>query len=84
MMKGNSTYLDQLREMVHTAGSFAVPGKYLVEAIPALQYIPEWFPGAAFKREAAAAKKRLGMILRQLVDAGIESLVSNDSWFMRR
>ena len=84
MVKGDSTYLGQLREMVHTAGSFAVPGKYLVEAIPALQYIPEWFPGAAFKREAAAAKKRLGMILRQLVDAGIENLVSNHSCFRMR
>ena len=71
MVKGDNRYLDPMRDMIHTAANFAVPGKYLVEAIPALQYVPQWFPGAAFKREAAAAEKRFKVILRQLVDAGI-------------
>ncbi|KAJ2930258.1 hypothetical protein H1R20_g6806, partial [Candolleomyces eurysporus] len=30
----------------------AVPGKFLVEAIPILKYVPAWFPGASFKRKA--------------------------------
>ncbi|KAF8987177.1 cytochrome P450 [Cyathus striatus] len=28
------------------------PGNYLVDVIPALLHLPEWFPGAGFKREA--------------------------------
>ena len=28
------------------------PGKYLVEALPFLQYLPAWFPGAGWKRQA--------------------------------
>ncbi|PFH48216.1 hypothetical protein AMATHDRAFT_76851 [Amanita thiersii Skay4041] len=28
------------------------PGAYLVDYIPALKYIPAWFPGAKFKRQA--------------------------------
>jgi len=29
-----------------------VPGTFLVDFIPALKYIPSWFPGASFKRKA--------------------------------
>ncbi|KAF7330077.1 Cytochrome P450 [Mycena kentingensis (nom. inval.)] len=36
-------------EGIITAG---VAGRYLVDAIPVLKYIPEWFPGAGFKRQA--------------------------------
>ncbi|KAF8995024.1 cytochrome P450 [Cyathus striatus] len=28
------------------------PGRYLVDVIPALKYVPEWMPGAGFKRVA--------------------------------
>ncbi|KAF8917343.1 cytochrome P450 [Mucidula mucida] len=30
----------------------ARPGKYLVDMVESLKYIPEWFPGAGFKRKA--------------------------------
>ncbi|KAH9477688.1 Cytochrome P450 monooxygenase 98 [Psilocybe cubensis] len=29
-----------------------IPGTFLVDFIPALKYVPEWFPGAEFKRKA--------------------------------
>jgi cytochrome P450 len=29
-----------------------IPGKWLVDTIPALKHVPEWFPGAYFKRYA--------------------------------
>lgn len=34
------------------AGSLA-PGKFLVDILPWLQYIPHWFPGAGWKKQAA-------------------------------
>ncbi|KAF9444505.1 cytochrome P450 [Macrolepiota fuliginosa MF-IS2] len=34
-----------------------IPGKYLVDMIPALKYVPEWFPGAGWKRRANYVKK---------------------------
>ncbi|KAF9446841.1 cytochrome P450, partial [Macrolepiota fuliginosa MF-IS2] len=34
-----------------------VPGKFLVELIPLLKYVPEWFPGAGWKRKANHVKK---------------------------
>lgn len=30
----------------------AVPGAFLVDSFPILKYVPEWFPGAGFKRKA--------------------------------
>ncbi|RPD52912.1 cytochrome P450 [Lentinus tigrinus ALCF2SS1-7] len=30
-----------------------LPGKYLVETFPIMRFIPKWFPGAKFKRDAA-------------------------------
>ncbi|KAF7333120.1 Cytochrome P450 [Mycena venus] len=39
---------DALRAMAHAI----IPGRFLVDSIPALKYLPEWFPGAGFKRLA--------------------------------
>lgn len=33
-------------------GSISIPGKYWVEFFPILRFIPDWFPGAGFKRRA--------------------------------
>ena len=30
-----------------------VPGRFLVDLIPALQYVPAWIPGAGFQRTLA-------------------------------
>ncbi|KIJ51013.1 hypothetical protein M422DRAFT_244990 [Sphaerobolus stellatus SS14] len=34
------------------------PGAFLVDNLPILKYVPAWFPGANFKRIAAAARER--------------------------
>ena len=35
------------------------PGTYLVDFIPALKYIPDWVPGAGFKKTAKECRVRL-------------------------
>ncbi|KIJ14852.1 hypothetical protein PAXINDRAFT_78324 [Paxillus involutus ATCC 200175] len=50
----------KLAEEVRESG-VGPPGSYLVDLIPALKYIPEWFPGADFKRHARWGK---GLALR--------------------
>jgi cytochrome P450 len=35
------------------------PGLFLADIIPALRYVPAWFPGAGFQKEVALAKKRI-------------------------
>ncbi|PPQ89157.1 hypothetical protein CVT25_006529 [Psilocybe cyanescens] len=45
-------------EKALTALAYAgVPGRFLVDVIPALKYIPSWFPGARFKKKAAQWKE---------------------------
>ncbi|KAF9063055.1 cytochrome P450 [Rhodocollybia butyracea] len=44
-----------LKTAVEAVDSIAIagtPGEFLVDQIPFLKYIPEWFPGADFKRKA--------------------------------
>ena len=33
------------------------PGRYLVQTLPWLRFVPAWFPGAGFKRQAARWKE---------------------------
>ncbi|KAJ7247273.1 cytochrome P450 [Mycena rebaudengoi] len=42
---------------LHTFSLAAVRGRYLVDYIPALKYVPDRFPGAGFKRQAKEWKK---------------------------
>ncbi|KAK7024048.1 O-methylsterigmatocystin oxidoreductase [Favolaschia claudopus] len=37
------------------------PGKWLVDSIPLLRFLPEWFPGAGFKRQARHWSEELYM-----------------------
>ncbi|KAF9218833.1 cytochrome P450 [Gyrodon lividus] len=50
----------KLAEEVRASGA-GPPGSHLVDVLPALKYIPEWFPGAYFKRHARWGK---GLIRR--------------------
>ncbi|KZT66840.1 cytochrome P450 [Daedalea quercina L-15889] len=62
------------------------PGAYLVDAIPSLKYVPEWLPGASFKKRArevadnlSSIENRLFRVTREQVDRGEarQSFVAN-------
>ena len=53
-----------------------VPGKYLVESLPILRYIPSWFPGARFQREAATWRHTWGLMRNKTFDDSIAKMVS--------
>ena len=40
------------------------PGAFLVDLIPALKYIPDWFPGAGFKQKA----RYFNQTLQRMID----------------
>lgn len=42
------------------AMSALTPGRYFVELIPALRYVPEWFPGAGKFQKAARLGREIG------------------------
>lgn len=41
----------------------AVPGAFLVDTIPILKYVPQWFPGADFQRKAACWREWMNELL---------------------
>ncbi|KAF9448958.1 cytochrome P450 [Macrolepiota fuliginosa MF-IS2] len=45
-------FVHLLEKSFELSGSLNVPGKFWVEFFPLLRHVPEWFPGAGFKRLA--------------------------------
>jgi len=45
-------YVATAERGVHPLVAAAVPGAFLVDAIPALKYVPAWMPFAGFQRKA--------------------------------
>ncbi|KAI9453322.1 CyP450 monooxygenase [Lactarius psammicola] len=45
-------YLKRAEECLAILDKAGNPGSFLVDIIPALKYVPEWMPGASFKRKA--------------------------------
>ena len=48
-----------MEEAVHLTADLFVPGKWLVESIPWLRFIPSWAPGAGSQRKAANIKEKM-------------------------
>ncbi|EJD41504.1 cytochrome P450 [Auricularia subglabra TFB-10046 SS5] len=53
----NDPFVAIAEDAMATLSPEVVPGKWLVEFIPALKRIPAWFPGAKFQRVAHNARK---------------------------
>ncbi|KAJ7137763.1 cytochrome P450 [Mycena epipterygia] len=53
----NDPWINLNEEAVHAGAQAAIFGRFLVDQIPILKYVPEWFPGAGFKRIAKEWKK---------------------------
>ncbi|CAK5282463.1 unnamed protein product [Mycena citricolor] len=67
--KENDFYVDLAHAALRTLSVAGVTGTFWVDFFPALQHIPEWFPGAKFKRDGAVWRK----MARQMVDASGEA-----------
>ncbi|EWZ79807.1 hypothetical protein FOWG_16135 [Fusarium oxysporum f. sp. lycopersici MN25] len=48
-----------VRKVVDEFGIAAKPGAFMVDLIPILKYVPEWFPGAVFKSTAKQWRSNL-------------------------
>lgn len=57
-------YVTAAEKAMNGASQGLLPGAYLVDAFPILKSIPEWFPGAAFKRNARKWGEDLRVCLR--------------------
>nr|BAL05181.1 cytochrome P450 [Phanerodontia chrysosporium] len=64
-----------LRDLLNEPEDFHGRIRYLVDLIPILKYVPEWFPGAGFKRQARIWKKEV----TNIADAPFAAMEACDS-----
>lgn len=46
----NTSLMHNAEKLIVAFGAARIPGRFLVNTFPILQHVPEWFPGAGFKR----------------------------------
>ena len=68
-------YIKIAEEAVAAKTELLIPGAFLVDSIPILKYVPEWFPGANFQRKAAVLRKYAAMIRNTTFAATEEFMV---------
>jgi len=49
--KEGDPYVALAEEAINSLALAVIPGKFLVDLIPILKYVPSWMPGAGFKRK---------------------------------
>ncbi|KIJ32959.1 hypothetical protein M422DRAFT_183844, partial [Sphaerobolus stellatus SS14] len=53
----NDPYIHIAKETVRAAGEAGAPGRFFVDLLPWMKYIPEWVPGASFQTQAKIWKE---------------------------
>ena len=74
----NDPYVKIAEEALEAIGELLIPGAFLVDNIPILKYVPEWFPGAKFQSKAATMRKHAD-IMRNATFSATEELMVCDS-----
>ncbi len=69
-------YYKMVERVAEIGGEVAIPGRFPVEALPMLRFLPSWFPGAGFKRFAVEAKREMIYTVNHLFDAAKAAMVS--------
>ena len=70
----NDPYIKISEEAMEAIAELVVPGAFLVDIIPILKYVPQWFPGAKFQRKAAVMREHAARI-RNTTFAATEELM---------
>ena len=70
----NDPNIKTAEEATEAAAELFIAGAFLVDIIPILKYVPEWFPGASFQRKAVIMRKEAARI-RNFLFAATERLM---------
>ncbi|KAH9926308.1 cytochrome P450 98A3 [Epithele typhae] len=61
MIEEDDKYFEMVERITETGQAISVPGRFPVETISSLQYLPSWFPGGGFKAMAREAAEHIEM-----------------------
>ena len=79
----NDPYIKIADEAMSAVAELLIPGSFLVDIIPILKHVPEWFPGAKFHSKAATMRKHAARIRNKTFEATEKLMVCNSSPFLR-
>lgn len=61
----------------------SVPGTFLVDMIPALKYVPDWMPGAGWKKLAKMYREIAYKARQRPWDNVLEKMVTAENWISK-
>jgi len=74
---------DPLVEMADRAmcnmSDVMIPGRFLVDVFPILRYLPEWFPGCGFQKDAKRWRKMLSEAVNTPYESVLEHLAKGNA-----
>jgi hypothetical protein len=73
----NDPYISTIEESMQGFVEAGTPGRFLVDQLPILKYVPSWMPGTNFKRLAARWRALNVEVLNKPYEHVKESLVSS-------
>ena len=79
----NDKYIAIAERGARVFSEVAAPGRWLAEIFPALAYVPAWFPGAQFKRNANRWKKDMAALRNVAWLAAVHLMVRSCSSMQR-
>lgn len=56
-------FVYEIEDLVQRASAVAVPGATMINVFPPLRYLPAWFPGMDFKRDALSRMDQMAYVL---------------------
>ena len=57
VQESGDPYISVAEEAISGLVEASIPGTFLVDLFPILEYVPSWFPGAGFQRKATHWRK---------------------------
>lgn len=71
----NDPWINLAEMALHTTTEAAVVGRYFVDIIPVLKYVPGWLPGAGFQKVGKEGRRIVNNFFEQLYDAAVQEIV---------
>ena len=72
-------YLKTAERALQQLSLAAVPGKYPVDSLPSLKYLPEWMPGAGFQKMAREGRVLAREMIGEPYEVAKKSIVCTNS-----
>lgn len=77
-------YIQTAEEAIGGFNLAFLPGKYIAETFPIMRFIPQWFPGARFRRDAAGWRPAVLSMRNSPWEGALKTIVSKSQSSLTR